>query len=46
MRYLTLVAAGLVAVLSLAACDDAGDEAVAPVEPQQTEPDATTPPAD
>ena len=45
MRYLTLAAAGLVAALALAACDDAGDDATAPVEPQQTEPEAT-PPAD
>jgi hypothetical protein len=46
MRYVTLAAAGLVAALSLAACDDAGDDAMAPVEPQQAEPEATTPPAD
>ena len=47
MRYLTLAAAGLLAVLSLAACDDVGDDAMAPVEPQQT-PEAVpqTPPAD
>jgi hypothetical protein len=48
MRYLTLAAAGLLAALSLAACDDVGDDAMAPpAEPQQTpEPEAQTPPAD
>ena len=51
MRYLTLAAAGLLAALSLAACDDVGDDvgddAMAPVEPQATpEPEAETPPAD
>ena len=47
MRYLTLAAAGLLAALSLAACDDVGDDAMAPVEPQATpEPEAETPAAD
>ena len=47
MRYLTLAAAGLLAALSLAACDDVGDDAMTPVEPQQApEPEAETPPAD
>ena len=47
MRYLTLAAAGLFAALSVAACDDVDDDAMAPVEPQQapqTEPQ-TPPPA-
>ena len=46
MRYLTWAAAGLFAALSLAACDDADDDAMAPpAEPQQMPaPDPQTPP--
>ena len=45
MRYLTLAAAGLLAALSLAACDDVDEDAIAPVEPQQTpQQDPQTPP--
>ena len=45
MRYLTLAAAGLLAALSLAACDDVDDDAMAPTEPQQMpQPDPQTPP--
>ena len=48
MRYLTLAGAGLLAVLFLAACDDAGEEAppVTPTEPQQSPEPETPPPAD
>ena len=46
MRYLTLAAAGVLAALSLAACDDVDDDATAPTtEPQQMpEPEPQTPP--
>jgi hypothetical protein len=40
MRHLTLAAASLLAMLFVAACDNAGDDAEAPAAPQQTPPAA------
>jgi len=40
MRHLTFAAASLLAMLFVAACDNAGDDAEAPAAPQQTPPAA------
>jgi hypothetical protein len=46
MRYLIIAAAGLCGALLLAACDDVGDDGMAPPAEMQQTPQPETPPAD